>query len=163
MQAMIEFAPARVARGLLAALLLLAHGTGVALAQARFTFSADGSEVTDGLTSLIWRRCSEGQSFSSGTCVGEVTQLTHEAALVHARVQTGWRLPNIKELASIADRTRVSPAIDIAAFPATPAVWYWSSSMNVSQGGAGVWRVGFPAGTVGTQPRDVSSAVRLVR
>ena len=127
MESMSGFSSRRAACGLLAALLLLTVEMGSALGQARFAYSQDGSEVTDNQTGLIWRRCSEGQSFSGGTCVGVAANFTHEAALAHARSQTGWRLPNVKELASIVDRTRQNPAIDIAAFPATPCC-AWSSS-----------------------------------
>jgi hypothetical protein len=38
-----------------------------AQAQARYSYSTDGSVVTDSKTGLIWRRCSEGQSWSAGT------------------------------------------------------------------------------------------------
>jgi Protein of unknown function (DUF1566) len=93
---------------------------------APFTVSADGQEVTDTKTGLIWRRCAAGMTASGGTCTGTASAFTHEAALTHASTQatvTGvaWRLPNVKELSSIADKSRSNPAIDTVAFPATPA------------------------------------------
>ena len=151
------------ARGLLAALLLLTVEMGGALAQARFAYSQDGSEVTDNQTGLTWRRCSEGQSFSGGTCIGAAATFTHEAALVHARAQTGWRLPNVKELASIVDRTRLNPTIDIAAFPGTPFFHdVWSSSPYASEAGY-AWYVDFFGGSVNFGYRLTHHAVRLVR
>ena len=39
-----------------------------------------------------------------------------------------WRLPNIKELSSLAARDRHSPAINSTAFPNTESSAYWSAS-----------------------------------
>lgn len=99
----------------------------------RYSVSTDGQEVTDNQTKLIWRRCSEGMVFSAGTCTGTASTFTHETALQLAAAQassTGivWRLPNVKELSSIADRNLSNPAIDPTAFPATPANSFWSAS-----------------------------------
>lgn len=163
MASMIGFRSRRAARRLLAALLLLTVEMGGSLAQARFAYSQDGSEVTDGLTGLTWRRCSEGQSFSGGTCVGAVATFSHEAALAHARTQAGWRLPNVRELASIVDRSRLNPAIDMAAFPGTPNNYYvWSSSPYPDIAG-NAWHVNFGYGFVGMDRRGIDLAVRLVR
>ncbi len=134
---------------------------------APFTMSADGQEVTDTKTGLIWRRCAEGMTASGGTCTGTASTFTHEAALTRASTQataTGvaWRLPNVKELSSITDKSRINPAIDTVAFPATPANWFWSSSPYVFDAGV-AWVVSFSDGLVGVNGRDNSSFVRLVR
>ena len=133
-----------------------------AFAQARFVPSADGAEITDAKTALVWRRCSEGQSWSGGICAGAAATYTHEQALVQAQSQAGWRLPNAKELASIVDRSRVSPAIDGTAFPGTPSNWYWTSSPYVG-GSANAWGVSFYDGYVNYYNRYYGSYVRLVR
>ena len=135
--------------------------------------SADGSEVTDTKTNLIWRRCPEGMAWSAGTgtCTGTALALTHEGALQQAAAQTGtlgWRLPNVKELSSIVDKTVINPAIDSAIFPATPASLFWSSSPFVT-GASSAWVVDFGAGVVGGSGglgrNDTKShySVRLVR
>jgi Protein of unknown function (DUF1566) len=134
---------------------------------APFTVSADGQEVTDTKTGLIWRRCAEGMTASGGTCTGTASTFTHEAALTRASAQataTGvaWRLPNVKELSSIADKSRINPAIDTVAFPATPADWFWSSSPYVGDA-YGAWVVGFNYGYVGYGYRGNPYYVRLVR
>lgn len=116
-------------------------------AQSRYSYSTDASEVTDSQTGLVWRRCSEGMVWSGGTCIGVATTYSHEAALAHAKTQTGWRLPNVKELASIADRSRMNPAIDPTAFPSTSSGWYWSSSPMVGDSRY-AWVVGFDYGKV---------------
>lgn len=132
-----------------------------------YVISADGIEVTDQKTGLIWRRCAEGASWNGSTCVGVASALTHESALRHAAEQassTGktWRLPNVKELASIADRSRSNPAIDTTAFPATPASLFWTASPSVGIPTCD-WGVHFDDGSVGHDIRVASDAVRLVR
>ena len=149
---------------LLASLLLPVAFSALA---APFTVSADGQEVTDTKTGLIWRRCAEGMVASGGTCTGTASTFTHEAALTRASTQvtgTGvaWRLPNVKELSSIADKTLSNPAIDQAAFPATPASWFWSSSPYVGSASL-AWNVSFGNGLVFDGNRDNSDYVRLVR
>lgn len=144
--------------------------TSGAAAQTRYTVSADQQEVTDSRTGLIWRRCAEGMTASGGTCTGSARMFyLHEAALQHAAAQavsTGkaWRLPNIKELSSIADKSRSNPAIDTTAFPATPSNWFWSSSPYVGYP-VNAWVVGFYDGSVGFNYRGVGIdyRVRLVR
>ena len=156
-------------KSLLAALLLLAAGCG--WADAPFTVSAHGTEVTDGRTGLVWRRCAEGMAANGGSCTGTASTFTHEQAMVRARDQatnTGvaWRLPNVKELASIVDRSKSNPAIDTVAFPATPNNWFWSSSPSVGRV-YGAWLVDFSVGYVGydvtSETRGDASYVRLVR
>lgn len=153
---------------LLAALGLLSGLAGAAQAQARYSYSADGSEVTDSKTGLIWRRCSEGQSWSAGTCIGTATISTQENALYQAQGQTGWRLPNVKELSSLADKTRSNPAIDTTAFPATPSASYWSASPYAGDAAVKAWSVDFKDGYVRPYFRDGNGLslyylIRLVR
>jgi hypothetical protein len=133
-----------------------------AAAQSRFVISADGTEVTDRSTGLIWRRCSEGQSWSGQTCAGSPSTFTHEQVLAHAGMQPGWRLPNVKELASIIDRRKTLPAIDLMTFPDTPAHPYWSSSPYAVRAEA-AWFVSFSDGRVLTDYRYNSHRVRLLR
>ncbi len=124
-------------------------------------FVANGAEVTDTDTSLVWQRCSVGQTWSGSTCTGTASTMTHEAALTTARDSTGgWRLPNVKELASLADKGCSNPAIDSTAFPATPLTWYWSATPYAGDA-SGAWGVFF--GNVYGYNRNGTYAVRLVR
>ena len=146
---------------------LLLPVASVAWADAPFTVSADGTEVTDGRTGLVWRRCAEGMVASGGSCTGTASTFTHEQALTRARDQAtstsvAWRLPNVKELASIADRSKSNPAIDTVAFPATPVNAFWSSSPYVGVAGY-AWFVFFSNGDVYSGGRGNSFPVRLVR
>jgi hypothetical protein len=132
-----------------------------------FVISTDGSEITDLKTGLIWRRCSEGMVYSGGTCSGTVSSFTHEAALqqattISSATQVLWRLPNIKELSSIADKTYASPAIDSTVFPVTPSYGYWSASPSVYNS-AFAWYVWFGDGGALSLSRSNLNSVRLVR
>ncbi len=118
------------------AILLLACLLGalpVAASAQPFTISADGSEVTDQKTGLIWRRCAEGMNWDGVTCAGAAATFPHEAALQRAAqaasTSTAWRLPDMKELFSIVDESRSIPAINLAIFPATPSNQFWSNSI----------------------------------
>ena len=136
--------------------------------QPRYIVSTDGQEVTDTQTNLIWRRCAEGMVFSGSTCTGTASGFNHEAALQNATnqaISTGiaWRLPNIKELSSIADRSLINPAIDSSAFPATPPFWFWSASPYGAYSPES-WYVDFYQGNIdGGGFRDGVHYVRLVR
>jgi Protein of unknown function (DUF1566) len=141
---------------------------------APFTVSADGQEVTDTKTGLIWRRCAEGMTASDGTCTGTASTFTYEAALTRARRQAAasgvtWRLPNVKELSSLFDKSRF-PSVDPVAFPATPATLqssFWSSSPfvdSVNYGSANLaWFVYSLNGSVHFTSRYVAYHVRFVR
>jgi hypothetical protein len=125
-------------------------------------FTINDAEVTDKRTGLTWKRCAEGQAWSGTACTGTVSTFAHQAALIYTKAQTGWRLPNAKELASLVDRGCIKPAIDSAAFPNTPADWFWSSSPDVGYSNF-AWNVYFYNGYVGSNDRDNSRHVRLVR
>jgi len=95
----------------------------------RFIDNGDGT-VTDEGTGLQWKRCSEGQTWTGATCTGPATQFfglsdgwKQALQLANSAVYAGksdWRVPNVKELASIIEQACHSPAVDIAVFPATP-------------------------------------------
>ena len=130
---------------------------------APYTLSPDGTEVTDSKTGLTWRRCSEGQAWSGTTCTGTALAYTHEQALARAQTQTGWRLPDVKELASLADRSPGNPAIDPTVFPGAVSSWYWSSSPFAGISSS-AWVVNFANGLVSYYSRSLyQSYVRLVR
>ena len=141
-------------------------------------FSQYGAEVIDKRTGLVWARCSLGQSWNGSTCTGRASTHTHEEALAQAQAAnvggtSGWRLPNVKELASLvaslADKGCIDPAIDVTAFPNTPSRWYWTSSPTgvgyaYSSYSSYAWGVYFGNGEVqGNQYRGYDYAVRLVR
>ena len=129
-------------------------------------FQASDAEVTDTRTGLIWQRCSVGQVWDGTGCSRAArTDMTYEEALRYASSNAGlqgWRLPDIKELFSLADKGCQNPAIDSAAFPNTLINLYWSSSPDVGTSNS-AWTVYFAYGKVDAQNRNNSFAARLVR
>lgn len=98
----------------------------------RYTDHGDGT-VSDNSTGLMWQQCSEGRS--GARCLSGSLQLfTWQAALQQAEASTfagysDWRLPNVKELASLVELRCIGPAINLTIFPATPPHGlYWSST-----------------------------------
>ncbi|MFP8779214.1 DUF1566 domain-containing protein [Hydrogenophaga sp. RWCD_12] len=146
----------------------LVHGS--TSSSPRFSFGsvpygsdAANNLVNDAWTGLQWRRCEEGRTWNGSTCTGTVSTYTHEQALTHAKGQTGWRLPNVKELSSLVDTGRSSGArIDPASFPGASGTWVWSSSPFVGNTTA-AWDVVFGNGNVEFDVRTRLDAVRLVR
>jgi hypothetical protein len=150
----------------------------VAASAQPYVISADGTEVTDQKTGLIWRRCAEGLNWNGSTCAGnspdaalwDATRFTHEQALQHAAAQasiTGkaWRLPTIEELGSIGypEGTVNNPAVrDRKAFPGTPHDWTWSSSLYHGHANY-AWYLDFAYGGTKGADRNSPQYVRLVR
>jgi Protein of unknown function (DUF1566) len=90
-----------------------------------YSYSADGSEVTDVATGLIWRRCPEGMSWNGVTCSGTIGRYniyqSFAVANATATASKPWRVPNIKELFSLCQLgVFVNPCINQTAFPMTP-------------------------------------------
>src|SRR5690606_10043344 len=99
----------------------------------------DGT-VLDTKTRLVWQKCSMGQTYSGGTCVGAATSYTWEQAmavpqganLANMYGHNDWRVPNAKELFSLTDMACYRPAINEAVFPNTIANGYfWASTTGV--------------------------------
>lgn len=137
---------------------------------ARFESHNDGT-LSDHLTGLMWRVCSEG--LTGVTCAGGAAQpYTWQGAL--QRVATvnanpaglglgyaDWRLPNRNELGSIADMTR-QPAIDTTAFPGVQAVSHWTSTPDALHSGY-AWAVEFLTGGSFPTPVGGQRLVLMVR
>ena len=83
--------------------------------------------VTDNVTSLIWQKTPTTDT------------LTWEQALSYAEnlvlaSKSDWRLPNIKELASINDESRNAPSVSTTFFPNVKSNRYWSSTSQKNVG-----------------------------
>jgi hypothetical protein len=95
----------------------------------RYSILADGAQVLDKQTGLIWQRCSLGQEWSGATCTGFGDRYTWQQALQAAHdLGNGWRLPNIKELQSLVEEACYSPPINERLFPGTIFSYYWTST-----------------------------------
>jgi hypothetical protein len=125
----------------------------VSTATGGYTDNGDGT-VTDTSSGLMWQ-----QSSSSNK--------TWEQALAYCEGlnlggNTDWRLPTIKELRSLADYSRFSPAINTTYFPGTVSSVYWAST-TTADGMYGAWGVSFPNGVDGMSFKPSSYYVRAVR
>ena len=153
------------ARSLACSLALLAALVAGAPAQAesqpRFGYSGDGSHVTDAKTGLTWQRCSLGQSWDKGTCTGTASQHTEKQAAALGKALAGWRLPTVKELATLVDTSRGIPTIDSQAFPATPAGWFCTASPYLGSASL-AWFVSFEHGHSSPLSHDQRQHIRLV-
>ncbi len=136
----------------------------------RFRDNGDGT-VTDLNTGLMWVK--------SGYAESEVTPAVpyqkdgpwrsyywNHALIYCDRLETAgysdWRLPNLKELVSILDLSRMDPCVDEKYFPATRADFYWTStsfSFQTSQ----AWYVYFNLGYVNHLNKNNYLYIRPVR
>jgi len=96
--------------------------------------------VTDNQTGLVWQQ-------------GEPGKMTWKNALDYCENLTlgeknDWRLPTIKELASIVRPDEYNPAADKKYFPKIESSWYWSSD-NIEKYLDSAWYVYFNDGNVG--------------
>jgi hypothetical protein len=131
--------------------------------------------VTSSKTGLMWKKCSEGQTWNAanGRCSGTPAKYSWQTALNRATAvnskggfagKTDWRLPNIKDLASIVEEQCINPAINLAVFPTTPSGWFWSSSPGDNVGAANAWYLDFSNGNDNWDYKILfEGRVRLVR
>ena len=134
-----------------------------------FTDNGDGT-VTDVATGLMWSQDDSGEAMDWQEALAWVEQANAEEYLGHS----DWRLPDVKELASIVDYSRSpdttgSPALD-PVFTATVVTneageddygFYWSSTTHVSVrdgGAAAYFSFGRSLGYMGGQWIDVHGA-----
>ena len=125
-------------------------------------------------TGLVWKRCTEGQSWNGSTCTGSAAGYTWQQAFQCADAvnagtagtqnagQTDWRVPNQNELRSIVKRDCTNPSINQTQFPATPVSYFWSGSPVAGVSGS-AWFVDFNDGLDGWDYSGYAGPVRLVR
>lgn len=133
----------------------------------RFTTNGNGT-VTDDVTGLTWMRCGLGLTWDGTNCNGSLSRLNWKAALEAAESQifagsSDWRLPNIKELASIIEHSCHYPANNLTIFPEVTS-WSsnWTSSIN-ARSALYAWSINFTNGDESRAPKSSYYHVRLVR
>lgn len=131
----------------------------------RYELLNDGKEVRDKKTGLIWQRCSLGQIWDGKTCANSTTSHTWEQALKETKaLGNGYRLPNIRELNSLVERSCRDTAINEKFFPRTSYSFYWSSTPNMYLKDSGYAHyVFFDKGAAGTDAMWSKNKVRAVR
>jgi hypothetical protein len=133
---------------------------------ADFTDHGDGT-VTHHKTGLMWMKCLLGQSGPDCATAGSHNDYSWQPALVIAdgysfAGYSDWRLPNIKELASIAETACYDPAINLSIFPGDPGSNVWSSSPDANYSKY-AWVLSFGYGGDGPNDKGNSYRFRLVR
>lgn len=137
----------------------------------RFTENGNGT-VADSVTGLMWKQCSEGVSTTSTACdKGALLTTDWQTALGAAVTANGgggfagytdWRLPNIKELATIVELGCHSPTINEMYFPQTASAGYWSASTSAVDD-TRAWGVVFLHGVNMQILKNSVGTIRLVR
>lgn len=115
----------------------------------------NNGSVTDLATGLTWQQQDDdivknwvdAQNYCSGLVLGN---------------RSNWRLPNIKELASIVDYRLESPAIANDIFPSSHGTYYLSASSDASNS-SDAWYIDFQDGDSITIPKTSPGYVRCVR
>ncbi|MCH8543030.1 MAG: DUF1566 domain-containing protein [Alcanivorax sp.] len=135
----------------------------------------DDGTVTHIPTGLMWKRCREGETWdaAASSCVGDATGFGWQQALQRAQAvnaQNGgegfaghndWRMPNLKELASILEQRCAAPATNVAIFPEDLGRATWSSSPTFSSSRLGWWRANFSNSNVSISSTDEEPLLRL--
>ncbi len=118
-------------------------------------YTVAGDLAVDQTTGLVWQRA----TVLVDSRVGAIS--------VCSALELGgfddWRLPTRRELFSLIDFSRQTPAINTSAFPATSSAGYWASTMVDDDQGTNGWMVNFDSGQ--TERTDVNQPgfVRCIR
>lgn len=141
--------------------------------EGQYLNNGDGT-ITDVVNGLMWSICSVGQTATGGTCSDDPTPyLTWKEALDAAGENKSfaghddWRLPNIKELGDLVERSCVGPAINLTYFPSTPSAVYWSNTIDAykvnDKGGIEGLLVDFTDGSEFLTDVNKHRLIRMVR
>ena len=138
-------------------------------------FALEGATAIDSKTNLEWQRCHLGTTWnhdnSSCESNGDSETYDWESALQVATANslgdnTDWRIPNIKELASIIEGACYDPAINTEVFPDTPSEFFrslfWTSSPSNYNDNAS-WTIEQHLGAIYDSLRGDRNHIRLVR
>ena len=144
------------------------------------TTAAPDGTIYDNKSGLMWKQCTEGLSGPQCNPIGLATEFSPDQATptyllnwlknVNGNPSTlgagfsDWRIPTVKELASLVDRCIMppsTPAINTTIFPASKSMSYISATVNANDPDT-FWYVDFKDGSVGVgSPQN--KYLRLVR
>lgn len=114
--------------------------------QPAYADNGDGT-TTDNRTGLMWAKDGNSAGCNNGSSSTWEQALSFCEGLTYANY-SDWRLPNRRELMSIVDYGRISPAINMAYFTNTENYYYWTSTTYVPSV-TYAWPVDFGSGSVG--------------
>lgn len=104
----------------------------------QYSYTASSMVVYDNRTNLTWQRGISNQMPTWSDAVDYCRKMSLEGR--------SWRLPHLRELATLVDTQASEPAIDRAAFPNTPGEGFWSMTRE-SENPEGAWTVHFLDGS----------------
>jgi len=117
-------------------------------------FIKNGDIVEDSVSKLQWQDDAVGEDINWQGAIDRCKSLSLGG-------YNDWRVPNINELKSIVDRSKLNPAI-VDAFEHTQSNDYWSSTTHKGYSSS-AWFVYFYNGDVDGYRKDGSGYVRCVR
>ncbi len=91
--------------------------------------------AADRNTGTRWYRCQAGERFVDGQCVGRALELSQADAVQYAKEFSeasgnSWRLPTLREMATLRQDKCHKPAINTQVFPSIQIGNYWTSSSS---------------------------------
>jgi hypothetical protein len=128
---------------------------GLSILNAEIIRDADTGIVTDTSSQLMWQDDAIGTDTTWQNAIERCETLTLGS-------YSDWRLPNINELKSIVDRSKVYPAIVTGFVNTSSSNYYWSST-TYEYGKNGAWDVYFSYGFVDGGNKGYGNYVRCVR
>jgi hypothetical protein len=99
-----------------------------------FVLQENGT-AQDSLKQLHWYRCNAGQRFAGGQCLGNPLYATLADAQTYAQEFSAasgkqWRLPTVREMATLRQTSCNNPAVNPQVFPGVVVSNYWTSSSS---------------------------------
>jgi hypothetical protein len=125
----------------------------------------DDAGIHDKYNTYTWYDSNPNTNGGYNGTSGDMTDTENFITTLNAEKFGGysdWRIPTVKELASINSLEKFNPAINKNYFPHTMSAFYWSSTSNASDTGY-AWGVYFNGVDVYNDAKDSSYYVRAVR
>jgi hypothetical protein len=137
-------------------------------ADAQFSVSADGTIAIDSATGLVWQRfllpnpCPLDADGGVGcTWPDSQTYCQSLNGIALGGISSGWRVPSLVELLSLASYAGMTPTIDTSIFPGTPLASFWTNTTD-SLDTAQAWGLSFNTALNATAPLGTPMPVRCV-
>jgi hypothetical protein len=125
----------------------------------------DGAGIHDKYNRYTWYDSNPNTNGGYNGTSGDMTDTEDFITTLNAEKFGGysdWRIPTVKELATINSLEKYKPSINKNYFPHTMSAFYWSSTSRAGDTGY-AWGEGFSDGRDGDLAKDSSYYVRAVR
>ena len=111
--------------------------------------------VTDSKTALQWKDDAIGSTMTWMVAINYCESLTFAT-------HSDWRLPNLRELTSLIDDSKISPSIDTSVVEHTMPRYYWSATTSANDNSY-AWLVDFNSAALNDSNKSSSHYLRCVR